>query len=186
MGCDIDMRVIKGYGIGYTKPEQPLKNGCKINTKGMSNIFTNFKDYKLAPPTILRVDINHTPFRRSEYFDAIVCDPPYGHRAFSRKTGMEDEKREKRKDRLRKKYGKLIQEEEIEVNDFEDEEEYINSKNLVFDNAKITDPYHFAPLKQCSIDAIFSNLLNLGNLTLKKGGALVCLYPTSIAKGEEE
>jgi hypothetical protein len=96
------MRVLKGYGIGYTK----AKKNQKVSRE--SDIFTNFKHYGFNLPQILRSDINHPAFRKSGFFDSIVCDPPYGHRAFSRKTGMEDDRKAKRERRLIAKYGKLL------------------------------------------------------------------------------
>ena len=209
VGCDIDIRVLKGYGIGYTKPTNKNEK-----VKRESNIFTNFVHYNLNLPQILRSDINHPAFRYSEYFDSIVCDPPYGHRAFTRKTGMEDDRKLKRERRLRNKYGKLLTdkneegskvdndqdahhnvgEDETDINKKEKSElidKMINlkvteNKNIVYDNKNQVDTHFFAPLKQCSVENIFENLLNLGDLTIKKGGILVCLYPTKVAKGEEE
>ncbi len=162
------MRVIKGYGIGYTKPEKP---NDKVS-KG-SDIFTNFQLYNLNPPSILRADINLPFFRSGEIFDSIICDPPYGQRAFSRKTGMEDPKKQKRQARLKEKYGELLEKENI-------------PSDIVYDKSGNTDSYHFAPLKQCSIEDIFKNLLDLGSKTIVKGGSLVCLFPHKRNKGEEE
>jgi tRNA G10 N-methylase Trm11 len=142
------------------------------------NIFTNFKHYDLRPPQILRADINHASFRDGEYFDAIICDPPYGHRAFTRKTGMEEEKKEKRNKRLKEKYGKTKEELDVEYSDKKEEE--------IEDISKKDESYFFAPLLHCSIEQIFENLLNLGNKCLKRGGVLVCLYPTQRKKDELE
>ncbi len=166
------MRVIKGYGIGYTKPE---KSSDKVS-KG-SDIFTNFELYNLNPPSILRADINLPFFRYGEIFDSIICDPPYGQRAFTRKTGMEDPKKQKRQARLKEKYGELIENEN---------KTSINVGDMVYDKSGKTDSYHFAPLKQCSIEDIFKNLLDLGDKTIVKGGNLVCLFPHKRNKGEEE
>ncbi len=170
-GCDIDMRVIKGYGIGYTKPE---KSNEKV--KRGSNVFTNFNHYNLNTPTILRADINMPFFRKGEIFDSIVCDPPYGQRAFSRITGMEGERKLKRHTRLKEKYGDLLK------HNIED----ICLGGMVYDKNNTIDPYHFAPLKQCSIEEIFKNLLILGDKTIVKGGNLVCLYPHKRSKDEDE
>lgn len=189
------MRVLKGYSIGYTKPTE--KNG---KAKKESNIFTNFAHYNLRLPQILRADINYPWIRQCDFFDAIVCDPPYGDRAFSRKTGMESNKKEKRQQRLKKKYGKLLfpedntnnnlastNAEEINVNPDHDPDTITNTdSNLVYSKEKMFDSYHFAPLKMCSVNKIFENLLNLGSICVKKGGILVCLFPVKKEKGEEE
>ena len=45
------------------------------------NVWTNFADYGLAPPSgLLRADLHRSPFRDglAEVLDAIICDPPYG------------------------------------------------------------------------------------------------------------
>ena len=82
-GSDIDIRVLKGYGVGYTKKKK--KKDEKLD------IFTNFAEYGLKKPNILRCDINNPVFRFNEVFDAIICDPPYGHRAFTRITADNDD-----------------------------------------------------------------------------------------------
>jgi tRNA (guanine10-N2)-methyltransferase len=72
MGADIDIRVVRD-GRG---PD------C--------NVWSNFKQYNLAPPLgLFRADNNMPPWRNnvSEIFDAIICDPPYGVRAGGRKSG---------------------------------------------------------------------------------------------------
>ena len=196
------MRVLKGYGVGYTKPK--INNDKVTRT---SDIFTNFKHYNFKLPQILRADINHACFRLNGFFDSVVCDPPYGHRAFSRKTGMEDDKKEKRQKRLIEKYGSLLQgkskdlvkeieeenKKEIEEEESEDsedldenEEKKLFDGSIVYNKDNKIETYNFAPLKQCSVEKIFENLLNIANLALKKDGPLVFLYPTQFKKGEEE
>jgi len=108
--------VLKGYGIGYTKKYtynyKENKYNCDENkfNKGdvdyseKSNIFTNFINYDLPFPQIIRSDINNHNIRHCEFFDAIVCDPPYGQRAFTKKSGIENHKKEKRQKRLKEKY----------------------------------------------------------------------------------
>jgi len=169
-GCDIDIRVLKGFGIGYTKIE-----GEKKTKKRDANVFTNFINYNLIPPQIIRADINYPVFRNSNAFDTIICDPPYGHRAFTRRKGKEEKKKEKRKKRIMKKYedknkkNEMIKnEKEIESNeeqeDEEDEEEEIKEELVNKNDGKL----YFAPLKQCSVEQIFENLLHLADLCLKK------------------
>lgn len=120
-GCDIDLRVIKGLGVGYTKPGKLMKNEKLQKVQRNSDIFTNFNHYGFKLPQILRSDINLPAFRRGEAFDSIVCDPPYGFRAFTRKTGMNEDKKARRVARLRIKYGKIKQDYEAEGKVFDEE-----------------------------------------------------------------
>ncbi len=73
VGTDIDIRVLKG------------KKG--------RNLFSNFKQYGLSPPELLRSDnaLYDGHFRVLPMYDAIVCDPPYGIRAGARRTGSRRE-----------------------------------------------------------------------------------------------
>lgn len=74
-GSDIDMRVLKGLKVG------------KSRTGGEADVFTNFRHYGLQQPEILRCDNSQPVWGLSSFFDAIVCDPPYGVRARSRTAG---------------------------------------------------------------------------------------------------
>lgn len=70
-GTDIDLRVLRGRSQD-------------------ENIASNFKQYGLPPPELVRCDnaIYHRHFRQHlPLFDAIVTDPPYGIRAGARKSG---------------------------------------------------------------------------------------------------
>jgi tRNA G10 N-methylase Trm11 len=55
------------------------------------DIFTNFKWYGLPLPNILAMDFSYPVYEQREMFDAIVCDPPYGIRAGSKKTKATEE-----------------------------------------------------------------------------------------------
>jgi len=91
-GADMDMRVIKGYGIAQLNRKYANEKQNWSNEKGVSqtdksqrsDIYVNFEAYGLPKPNILRVDITQPAYRRSLKFDAIVTDPPYGIRAPSR------------------------------------------------------------------------------------------------------
>ena len=74
-GSDIDMRVLKGFSVGRSRKHT------------QADIFTNFKNYGLALPEILRIDSSKPSWKQLPVFDAIVCDPPYGVRARSRTAG---------------------------------------------------------------------------------------------------
>lgn len=71
MGADIDIRVVRD-GKG---PDR--------------NVWSNFKQYGLPMPSLIRADNNLPAWRPGlkEVFDAIICDPPYGVRAGGRKSG---------------------------------------------------------------------------------------------------
>ena len=68
-GTDIDVRVLRG------------KDGNNVNT--------NFDEFGLVRPELVRCDssmyLRH--FKPRCFYDAIVCDPPYGIRAGARKAG---------------------------------------------------------------------------------------------------
>lgn len=74
-GTDIDLRVLRGRS-------------------STENIASNFKQYGLPPPELIRSDnaIYHRHFREHlPMFDAIVTDPPYGIRAGAKKSGSRKE-----------------------------------------------------------------------------------------------
>lgn len=75
-GSDIDVRALRGGG----------KN---------RNIDTNFKQYGLTHRymDVMAMDFTHNAFRNDFYFDAIVCDPPYGVREGLKVLGARDEEK---------------------------------------------------------------------------------------------
>ena len=88
LGSDIDMRVLKGYGVGRKTKNTGIEGLDKIEK---FDIHTNFKHYKLKMPDFLAMDLSALQFNMQlqnyksirPIFDAIVCDPPYGVRARS-------------------------------------------------------------------------------------------------------
>lgn len=60
-GSDLDIRVIKGYGVGR-KTKNDIKDLDKIER---FDIFTNFKYYKIPVPDFWVQDANHPMIRRS-------------------------------------------------------------------------------------------------------------------------
>ena len=97
MGSDIDIRVLKGYGVGH-KATNKIEGIDQIDK---FDIFTNFKHYGLPIPDFMAMDISTLSLNRP-VIDAIVCDPPYGVRARSQKIGVRDSRKdrpEKRQDR---------------------------------------------------------------------------------------
>lgn len=62
MGSDIDMRVIKGYGVGRKTKNDVA--GLDQITK--FDIFTNFKHYKLPLPDVMAMDVSALMFNMRE------------------------------------------------------------------------------------------------------------------------
>lgn len=165
-GSDLDFRVLKGYKVGYTKESLKSK---QIEGK-RPNIFTNFREYHLPLPNIMRADINNSFFYREGIFDAIICDPPYGYRAFSREnTGKTAYKNPEMLDEYNN--GLIKGEEKLDKMTFEND--YSEDGFNPYQGGVLC----FAPLKLCSIDQIFQNLLNFASRVLRTDGLLVCLYP---------
>ena len=208
-GCDLDIRVLRGYSVGYTRKSEEDKTPEKM--KG--NIFSNFDDYNLQRPQIIRQDINKLGFRKNNYlFDAIVCDPPYGWRACVRKTGLSVNKKEKREKRLEIKRNKNKKNEDknIDKNKIEDAQKDINDiKNIHEDdndddinkeenNNNIEEDMNynycdtngeirmFLPTSHCSVNNIFDGLIKFAENNLKVGGFLVCLFPVKKEREEED
>lgn len=88
-GTDIDIRVLQGYAVG--KVNKNSSYFTKLNDQIKNNVFLNFRQYELELPEILRADCGEYRFRYSEFFDAIVCDPPYGIRAAAKQTSKESD-----------------------------------------------------------------------------------------------
>ena len=63
------------------------------------DIFTNFEEYGLPKPEILRMDSTVGLLKSENLFDAIICDPPYGWRASARESGPSDRSK-RRKEKL--------------------------------------------------------------------------------------
>jgi tRNA (guanine10-N2)-methyltransferase len=148
-GADIDPRVLRGdMHAGKQREDITFKK----NTK--RSIFTNFHDYGLPIPEIIRLDnhecdrhfifsesIQTPPYGGRCLFDAIVTDPPYGIRAGARKTG---------------KAGSL---------------EYRISETTRQDHIPTTQAY---PVEEVMLD-----LLHTAARSLVLGGRLVYLIPTT-------
>ena len=201
-GCDLDVRVLRGYSVGYTRKSEEDKTPEKM--KG--DIFSNFDDYNLERPQIIRQDINKSAFKKNNFlFDAIICDPPYGWRAPVRKTGLPSNKKEKREKRLekkRKKKGNEEKEDEKELNNINEEgDKEDNNNNIDKDNNVVNienedmdynycdtngQKRMFLPTSHCSVNTIFEGLIDFAVNNLKVGGFLVCLFPVKKEKEEEE
>ena len=150
-GCDLDMRVLKGYAVGGKTKNKGIPGLDKIDK---FNIFTNFKHYGIPLPEVMAMDISAVQFNLQQteeglgvrpIFDAIVCDPPYGVRARSQKAGVRQTKKIKEK------------------KEPADEE---------------TEQPHFAQKEHYDFVELHEHLLDLGALLLRPGGKLVFLFHT--------
>ena len=187
-GCDLDVRVLRGYSVGYTRKSEEDKTPQKMQ----GNIFSNFDDYNFPRPQIIRQDINKPAFRKKNFlFDAIICDPPYGWRAGVRKTGLSENKKEKREKRLeQKRKNKKGNEEEFEDDkEDKDKNKIINAENEDMDYNYVVvngKKNMFLPTSHTSVNDIFDGLINFAKDNLKIGGFLVCLFPVRKEKDQED
>ena len=194
-GCDLDVRVLRGYSVGYTRKSENDKTPQKMQ----GNIFSNFDDYGFPRPQIIRQDINKPAFRKKNLlFDAIVCDPPYGWRAGVRKTGLSDTKKEKREKRLEQKRKNKKSNNNEDIKDDEDIKEEKDNKDdnniITAENEDMDYNYvmangekkMFLPTSHTSVNNIFDGLISFAQDNLKVGGFLVCLFPVRKEKDEED
>ncbi len=91
-------------------------------------------------------------------FDAIVCDPPYGVRAQSKKAGI----RESRKEKTQKVVAEVVAEEQQEPQPYYSQKEH-------FDFVELHD-----------------HLLDVASTLLVKGGRLVFLFHTDDSHSVEK
>ena len=91
-GSDLDMRVLKGHGVGHKTTNKGIEGLDKIEHY---DINTNFKYYGLPLPDFMGMDVANLNMKMKPMFDAIICDPPYGVRAMTKKTGIKEAKLEK-------------------------------------------------------------------------------------------
>ncbi|CAK83702.1 unnamed protein product (macronuclear) [Paramecium tetraurelia] len=91
-GSEIDGYLMKGHCIGYINSKSTyLKDPNYKQVKPYINL--NFQQYNLPPPNLIQTDIHLPNFnpRVDEFFDAIICDPPYGIRASIQQDGNEQD-----------------------------------------------------------------------------------------------
>eukprot|EP00923_Selenidium_pygospionis_P027340 GHVN01049154.1.p1 GENE.GHVN01049154.1~~GHVN01049154.1.p1 ORF type:complete len:243 (-),score=22.92 GHVN01049154.1:88-816(-) len=108
VGSDIDVRVLKGWGVSYINPKylpgEEKGEGVERDDSlpaFETDIFQNFKDYSLPCPEIMRADNHARVWRLSRkshkegkprpWADAIMTDPPYGIRAGAWQSGRSKE-----------------------------------------------------------------------------------------------
>eukprot|EP00397_Hematodinium_sp_SG-2012_P043420 GEMP01048261.1.p1 GENE.GEMP01048261.1~~GEMP01048261.1.p1 ORF type:complete len:450 (+),score=59.98 GEMP01048261.1:127-1476(+) len=91
IGNDIDLRVLKGWRVAYTKNKEAAKKVNAGREDGQKDIFTNFLQYELPTPEIVVSDNARPCWRQAPFLDAIVTDPPYGIRAAAKKARQKTE-----------------------------------------------------------------------------------------------
>ena len=157
-GSDIDARVIQGKGVGK------LNERCRFykeNKELVENYplksILNYLQYGLPQPEILRMDACLNAFRKipgGHIFDAIVCDPPYGLRATTRKTKGESSS---------KKEGQDQQAEEPREDEPKEVPTEVKNQGAV--------------LELTEMSYLVKKLLDLSYNLLRPGGRLVYLFP---------
>ncbi|DAZ93518.1 TPA: hypothetical protein N0F65_002444 [Lagenidium giganteum] len=137
-GTDIDIRVLLGTGVGVSGA-----GAATDQEAARINVLSNFRQYNLPLPELIRGDNSISPImtKCANYFDAVVCDPPYGIRAGARRSG-----RKRPKEIIELKHKK---------------ESYIPP----------TQPY--------AAEDVMNDLLTFAAHTLREGGRLVYLLPTT-------
>lgn len=83
-GFEIDFRVVHGYAVGRVNPQSPF--AASIEPGKRVNCFSNYEQYGLERPEVLRCDSATFELGIGKMFDSIVCDPPYGKRASARQS----------------------------------------------------------------------------------------------------
>ncbi|KAG2773383.1 hypothetical protein PC129_g20411 [Phytophthora cactorum] len=139
----VDPFVGTGTGVGVTGAGVVVTDE-KSDGKERVNVITNFKQYGLPLPELVRADNSMSPLVKQceGFFDAVVCDPPYGIRAGARKSGR---KRQIKSD----------------VSMATKQENYI------------------APTQPYAAEDVMKDLLEFAAQTLREGGRLVYLLPTT-------
>lgn len=159
-GTDIDIRVLLGIGVGVSGGGATDELLVDANDgQPRVNVQTNFRQYGLPPPELIRADNSRSPLvtRCHGFFDAVVCDPPYGIRAGARKSG--------RKPSLKVPHpgtGVGV----LGVKTFEE---------MSADRRQ----NYIAPTQPYAAEDVMSDLLQFAAETLREGGRLVYLLPTT-------
>lgn len=128
--------------------------------KAKYRIVDNFVQYGLPMPELLCADNSMALWRAGERFDAIVCDPPYGIRAGARKSGR-----------------KSVDGESADV-----------SAAAVADSLSTVhvDDGHIPPSQLYDVEDVIDDLLDLAGRSLRTGGRLVYLLPSTADLRDDE
>lgn len=117
--------------------------------------FSNFEQYGFDKPDILRMDCTNDIFKHLAYFDAIVCDPPYGIRASAKETGLRDARVKRREEIVKEKEANKVKDGTVEP-DTNLHEEKVEAKEPEATRVENTDPL----LQQDLSDVPDSNQVN--------------------------
>ncbi|KAJ0392891.1 hypothetical protein P43SY_000991 [Pythium insidiosum] len=146
-GTDIDIRVLLGTGVGVSGAGATT---ASAEDTARVNVITNFKQYGLPLPELVRADNSLNPLveRCHGLFDAVVCDPPYGIRAGARKSGRRPSS---------------------------------SSSKPAADGqlAKKMKQTYVPPTQPYAAEDVMKDLLEFAARTLRVGGRLVYLLPTT-------
>uniref|UniRef100_K3WXR5 tRNA (guanine(10)-N(2))-methyltransferase n=1 Tax=Globisporangium ultimum (strain ATCC 200006 / CBS 805.95 / DAOM BR144) TaxID=431595 RepID=K3WXR5_GLOUD len=153
-GTDIDIRVLLGTGVGVTGGGASEELITEKDGQPRVNVMTNFKQYGLPLPELLRADNSLSPIMEKcrGYFDAVVCDPPYGIRAGARKSGRKPSSKS------------------------QEQEDAIAQQDKFNEKRKHN---YIPPTQPYAAEDVMSDLLNFAAETLREGGRLVYLLPTT-------
>ncbi|TYZ59231.1 hypothetical protein PybrP1_002239 [[Pythium] brassicae (nom. inval.)] len=159
-GTDIDIRVLLGIGVGVSgggATDELLRDDT--NGQPRANVLSNFRQYGLPAPELIRADNSRSPLvaRCRGLFDAVVCDPPYGIRAGARKSGR---KPSPKVPHPGAGVGVLGQ---------KTFEEMSEARRLNY----------IAPTQPYAAEDVMRDLLQFAAETLREGGRLVYLLPTT-------
>ncbi|GLE07906.1 hypothetical protein PINS_up018735 [Pythium insidiosum] len=147
-GTDIDIRVLLGTGVGVSGAGASSDNNSNNNSSSdRVNVVSNFEQYGLPLPELVRADNSLNPLvtRCRGFFDAVVCDPPYGIRAGARKSGRKDKSTN------------------------------VSTESL----AKRMKQTYVPPTQPYAAEDVMKDLLEFAARTLRVGGRLVYLLPTT-------
>lgn len=155
-GTDIDIRVLLGIGVGVSGGGATEDLVEEKDGQPRVNVTTNFKQYGLPLPELIRADNSMSPIavRCRGYFDAVVCDPPYGIRAGARKSGRRPNTKAQQP---------LDQPTETPFEKLSEQ----RKQNYI------------APTQPYAAEDVMSDLLQFAAETLREGGRLVYLLPTT-------
>lgn len=95
-GQDIEYRVLHGTGVGrINKKSQYYKEKKDFVESYNPKLHLNFIQYGFPIPCIHRMDTVTNVYHHKHFFDAIICDPPYGRSAASKTIGKWEKDAEK-------------------------------------------------------------------------------------------
>ncbi|CDW74335.1 trna (guanine-n2)-methyltransferase homolog [Stylonychia lemnae] len=175
-GSDLDYRVLHGIGVG--RKNENVKNDLLDSINPQYDIFTNFDYYQLRRPEILVMDIANLALNHQNsgpIFDSIICDPPYGVRAKSKKVGISKSKQQKYEDRVNARKQQQQENQDLDM---------IAQENQEIEEVEAQE--HITMMEQYDVQKLYYDLLEHASHLLKKGGRIVYLFHTDTSLPEEK